>query len=457
MKVLIVGAGVSGFGAAKLLRLADHTVSISEQKQLSVDDRASYTNLGVSVLDGGHDLSHLEDIELLVASPGLPSTHMLLKESQKRGISIISEIDLAMKDIKITVFGVTGTNGKSTTVALIDHALNKLGLTSAPCGNFGDPPSLIIAEKRLPENLVLELSSYQLEQSKAVHVDCSMITSFSCDHLARHGTEKDYFASKWKIIELAKPKSPIILSADVAHAAINLGWLIPEGTYVIGENTFPSVPGIKQVAIDGRTVNIEGKPAFKLSNEFLIGPHNLRNLAFAALAIHLVKKIPYTDIVEALSDYRGLPHRCQLVGTFAGRNVFNDSKSTNVESTLVALQAMPEKVILMMGGIGKGEPYAPILAEKNKIAVLLTFGPTGPDIAAALSSSLPVQNFPTLASLFAVITGIIETYQHPILFSPGCASFDEFRNFAHRGDYFSTQINQVIAATNAKKRNNGST
>jgi UDP-N-acetylmuramoylalanine--D-glutamate ligase len=360
-----------------------------------------------------------------------------------------------MKDLKKIVFGVTGTNGKSTTVALIDHALNKLGFTSAPCGNFGDPPSLIIAEKRLPENLVLELSSYQLEQSNAVHVDCSMITSFSCDHLARHGTEKTYFASKWKLIELSRPNTPVILSAEVAAAAINLGWKIPEGTYIIGEKIFPSVPGAKPVSIDSYNVSIDGQRIFKIKSEFLKGPHNLRNLTFAALSIHFVKKVPYDRIVEALSDYRGLPHRCALVGSFSGRDVFNDSKSTNVESTLVALKAMPDKVILMMGGIGKGEPYAPILAEKNKIAVLLTFGPTGPEIAKALEADVAVQNFPTLSSLLAGINGIIDKYQHPILFSPGCASFDEFRNFAHRGDYFTNQISQALAATNANKPHNG--
>ena len=244
MKVLIVGAGISGYGAAKLLRTLGHTVSISDQKKLSQEDRKSYSDLGVTVLDGGHELVHLDGISLVITSPGLPSTHILLKESEIRGIPVQSEIDLAMKDLNKTVFGITGTNGKSTTVALIDHALNKLEFTSLPCGNFGDPPSQIIAENRLPEHLVLELSSYQLEQSKAVHVDCSMITSFSCDHLARHGTEKAYFASKWKLIELAKANTPVILSAEVAAAGINLGWQIPEGAYIIGEKIFPNVRGI---------------------------------------------------------------------------------------------------------------------------------------------------------------------------------------------------------------------
>jgi len=388
---------------------------------------------------------------LLIASPGLPPTHMLLAEGKSRGIPIISEIDLAMREIKKTVFGVTGTNGKSTTVALIDHGLKKLGFTSAPCGNFGDPPSLILAENRLPEHLVLELSSYQLEQSNAVHADCSLITSFSSDHLARHGTEKSYFAAKWKLLELAKPNTPIILSTDVANAAIRLGSTIPAGAYVVGESSVSSSQVIKHVAITDENVSIAGIPVFTIKNTFLKGPHNRRNIVFAALAIHLVRKVPFADITEALSDYRGLPHRCAFIGKFAGLDVINDSKSTNVESTLVALQAMPGKVILMMGGIGKGEPYSPILSEKEKIALLLTFGPTGTEIAEAIKGQLPVQNFPTLASLFAGISDIIEKNKYPILFSPGCASFDEFRNFADRGDYFSNQISRILLATNANK------
>lgn len=417
MTNLIIGAGISGFGAAAYLRKKGEAVRLSERSVLSQDELKKYEALGAEVLHGGHDISHLTGVTRVIPSPGLPPSHPLLTEAKTRGLPILSEIDLALTDYRGTVFGVTGTNGKSTTVGFLDHGLRNLGFSAAPAGNFGDPPTLMLAENRAPDHLVLELSSYQLEQSTSVHADCALITSFSNDHLARHGTEKDYFAAKWKLVAARKPNAPVIISSDVAARARSFGFAIPEHTHVVRESDF------------------------NISLTCLEGAHNLRNAAFAALAIHLVKKIPLNQTLAAVSDYGGLPHRCQLVGTFNGRKVWNDSKSTNVESTLAALASMQTPVILMMGGIGKGESYEPILMEKERIALVLSFGPTGPDIEKALASTIKVKNFPTLASLFQSFNGIIEEYDQHILFSPGCASFDEFRNFAHRGDYFSQAVN----------------
>lgn len=451
MNYLIIGAGISGFGAAKLLTGQGHKVRVSEQAALQPDVKQTYTDLGAEIFDGGHQLSHLDKIDTVVPSPGLPATHLLLQTAVKRGISCISEIDLAMTGFTGTIFGVTGTNGKSTTVAMIDHGLRKLGFSSAPAGNYGDPPTLMIAEGRAPENLVLELSSYQLEQSHYVPCDLSIITSFSCDHLARHGSEAAYFQSKWSLLGLAKPRTPILLSAEVARAALKNGLSIPVGSYVIGESIYPELSGTNFIKITDSEVSIPGAGKETIALLHVSGPHNLRNAVFAALSIHLLKKIPVNRAFLALSDFRGLPHRCERVENAQNFTVFNDSKSTNVESTLVALQSMTKPVILLMGGIGKGESYAPILAEKGRIAQLLTFGPTGAEIGNTLAPPLAVKNFPTLASLFEQLGGIIEVPDTPILFSPGCASFDEFRNFAHRGEYFCNQIRQVLAKNYAEK------
>lgn len=421
MTALIIGAGISGYGAAKFLRKKGWKVRLSERSTLSQEDLRKYEDIGAEVRHGGHELSHLDGVRLVVPSPGLPADHILLKEAKNRSLDVVSEIDLALREYKGTVFGVTGTNGKSTTVGMIDYGLRRLGFSSAPAGNFGDPPTLMLSEDRMPENLVLELSSYQLEQSVSVHADCALITSFSNDHLARHGTEQNYFLAKWKLVAARKPGAPVILSPDVAAQAKAFGIAVPVGTHVITESDFSA------------------------SLRHLDGSHNIRNAAFAALSIHLLRGVPLSDACAAIVDYAGLPHRCQLVGTFNGRKVWNDSKSTNVESTLVALGSMNSPVILMMGGIGKGEPYAPILKEKGRIALVLTFGPTGTEIAAALSPAVKVKNFPTLASLFQEFGGIIKEYGQPILFSPGCASFDEFRNFAHRGDYFSQAVTDLLA------------
>jgi UDP-N-acetylmuramoylalanine--D-glutamate ligase len=165
-------------------------------------------------------------------------------------------------------------------------------------------------------------------------------------------------------------------------------------------------------------------------------PQNQLNAGFAlAAAAHLTgRSIP--ELAPRIAGFRGLPHRCELVGWRGAEPVINDSKSTNVESTLVALASLRAPALLMMGGQGKGEPYAPILAEKARIAAVITFGATGPEIAKALRGDLTVHEFPTLKAALAAIGGILERHPHGVLFSPGCASFDEFNNYEERGDVF---------------------
>lgn len=422
MKWLVIGAGVSGLGAAKYLKKLGHDVVVSERSRLPEDKAAPFRNLGITLKDGGHDLSHLEGVESIVLSPGLPSTHALVVEAGKRGLPLVSEIDLALRDFKGKVIGVTGTNGKSTTCAMIGHLFERLGESVQVGGNFGDPPTAMLAEGRVPQHLVLELSSYQLEQSHLVRPDAAVFTSFSFDHLARHGSLEAYFAAKWKVFAQQQAGSVAVLTPEIDALAKKSGLNVPKGVtaHLATSDTFARA--LKPLGITET--------------------HNRLNAAFAVFAVgHLLGKDP-TTLIPLLQGFRALPHRCEPVGAVPGGPVVNDSKSTNVESTLVALQSMDRPVILMMGGQGKGEPYAPLLAEKAKIAALVTFGASGKEIADAARGQLPLYEFPTLKDAMSAIGGILKKHAHGVLFSPGCASFDEFRNYEHRGETFK----QAIAA-----------
>ncbi len=402
MKWLVIGAGVSGLGAAKFLRGKGHDVRVSESAKLDDDKAQAFKKLGVEVRDGGHDSSHLDGMEKVVLSPGLPATHPLVVEGRRRQLPLISEIDLALENYRGKVIAVTGTNGKSTTCAMLGHLLAKLDRLVGVGGNFGDPPTAMLAEGRTPEFLVLELSSYQLEQSFQVRPEAAVFTSFSYDHLARHGSLEAYFAAKWKVFEQQTAGQLAVLPAYVDAIAKKGGLRFPSGVKVVHAE----------------------------------GAHNVLNANFATTVVgHLLGKDPRT-LLPLLADFRALPHRCEPVGTVPGGPVVNDSKSTNVESTLVALQSMDRPVILMMGGQGKGEPYAPLLAEKAKIARLVTFGASGKEIADQLREKIPLHEFPTLTAALDAIGGILEKHAHGVLFSPGCASFDEFRNYEHRGEVF---------------------
>jgi UDP-N-acetylmuramoylalanine--D-glutamate ligase len=412
---LIIGAGVSGFGAAQLLRKNGDKVRVSEKSYLPEPKRTAWANLGVECLDGGHDISHLDGISHILLSPGVPSTHFLLEASRQRNLPQISEIDLALEMYNGCIIAVTGTNGKSTTCAMINHLLNKLGHKNALGGNFGDPPSAILARGEIPPYLVLELSSYQLEQSQKVRPEVAIFTSFSFDHIARHGSMAAYLQAKWRIFEQMTSSQKAILTPEILR--------------------FGNAEKLKVPA----TIDLVDQEKIDIFFSSGVGPketHNRLNGTFAVLAVAHVTGEIQESLIPLLNDFKGLPHRCELVGYIRGKSIINDSKSTNVESTLVALSSQDQPVILLMGGQGKGESYSPVLEKKTMISALVTFGPTGEVIAKELQGQLEIFSFPTLEAATKGISGIINKYNHPILFSPGCASFDEFSNYEHRGEFF---------------------
>lgn len=421
---LIIGAGVSGFGAAKLLLTQNKRVRVSEGSLLSGERIKKFDDLGVEVLHGGHQLSHLAGVEEIIISPGIAANHPLVVEATTRGIFIRSELDLALDSYIGTIYAVTGTNGKSTTCKMINHLLQKNGLKSAIAGNYGIPPCEMLADDgELPPHLVLELSSYQLEQSFGIRPSVSIFTSFSHDHLARHGSMLGYLRAKWRVFDNMQDPSLIVIPSDILKIAEESSLSLPTETKrVISDRSFLA----------------------SLAPSSIVEPHNRLNAGFALTAVAHTLKRDVQSIVNGLTDFIGLRHRCELIGTIRGHACINDSKSTNVESTLVALASQTRPVLLLMGGQGKGESYVPILGQKEKIAGVITFGASGPEIANVLSAELPVHEFPTLTLALGQIAGIISSMPHPVLFSPGCASFDEFNNYEHRGDVFREQMKVLL-------------
>jgi len=423
MSTLIIGAGVSGFGAAAYLRANGVVVRLSERAKLKPEEAQRFLELGVELCDGGHDLSHLAGVTQVILSPGIAATHPLLVAAHERSLDVISEIDLALRASRARLIAVTGTNGKSTTCAMIGHLLRRLGHGASVGGNFGDPPTLMLAQGRMEEFLVLELSSYQLETSTLVRPEAAIFTSFSHDHLARHGSLAAYFAAKWRMFAELPDSSLAIIPEAVYSQAKALGFSLK----------------ISEFAPITSATYLRG-----LAPASLPEPQNQLNAGFALCAVaHLLKRSP-ADLAPHLADFRGLPHRCEQIGTINQQSVINDSKSTNVESTLAALASQCRPTILLMGGQGKEESYRPILEAQGKIALLITFGASGGAIAKELDGDLAVQKFPTLKSAMDQIGGIIAKHRCGVLFSPGCASFDEFRNYEERGDYFHHSIGPLL-------------
>ncbi|NDE14908.1 UDP-N-acetylmuramoyl-L-alanine--D-glutamate ligase [bacterium] len=432
IRVLVIGGGISGLAAARLAKKRGFEVRISDRSVIPEETRHTLTSAGIEVADGGHLPSHLDQVTRVILSPGVRADHLLCKLAAERGIPMESEIDFALDGYSGRLVAVTGTNGKSTTVSMTGHILDRCGIDVSVGGNLGDPPSDMIARGDLKSNLVLEISSYQLEQSSPHPAVAAAITSFSNDHVDRHGTLEAYFAAKWKVFDWVIPGGLCVMTDEVARFANRFGKIRRQDVrWVV-------VPGF---AHDARAAEF-------VREARVSGRHNEINVEISVqLAAQLTGNLDYPVLARMIEDFRGLPFRCQLLGTLAGHSVFNDSKSTNCESTVAALAGMKSPVVLMMGGKGKGESYLPVLAWKQHVAALVCFGESGQSIADELSLDLRAAGIETTTRR-GMREAIDDAVSHArrldcgILFSPGCASFDEFRNFEHRGQDF----NDAIAA-----------
>jgi UDP-N-acetylmuramoylalanine--D-glutamate ligase len=451
-KTLIIGAGRSALGAAKLLLSQGHKPLVSDIAEKFPELAQEIRAAGADLVIGPQTPELLTGITQLVVSPGLSPDIPILQEARKRGLPILSEIDLALAKFEGTVMGVTGTNGKSTTTTLLAHLLQALGNSAEASGNIGIAPSLLIAEGRVPEILVLELSSYQLDFSQAIRNHCSLFMSFSPDHLERHGTMENYFKAKWKLMLSTVESGRLIMPRRIVEQAKQYGMTVPKApiTQIVvdAETPYRDYGPTHVVHIDSQKGIVSGdafpKPESLPAD---LSFHNQLNVVASILAVRsLIDNAPWNDLMRAVSTYEWLPYRFEKIGTLLGHPVFNDSKSTNVESTLVALQSMRVPAIVLLGGYPKGESFEPIAAHRSRILKLLAFGAAGQKIENDLKDLNPTV-YPTLKAALSEIGKIAGQTPAPIVFSPACSSFDEFKNFEERGAFF----NQILGPLLDKK------
>ncbi len=401
--VLVLGLGRSGQAAAQALRERGvETVGVDRRHG---DDR---------------DPALLAGVELLVKSPGVPGSHPLVVEARRRGIPVWSEVELGYRLLEgARLLGVTGTNGKTTTVELLGEMFRAAGREVAVAGNVGRPLTGIGEV----EWVVCELSSFQLEDVHELRCAVAVLLNLEPDHLDRHGSLRAYRAAKLRLFETQGPE-------DVA--------VVPRG--------FGAVPG--------RARRIEFSFLDPLPAEpVLPGRHNRENAAAAAAAARAAG-VPEEAIAAALRSFRGLPHRLELVGEVGGVRYVNDSKATNVAAARRALSAYRAPLRLIMGGSLKGESFAPLaasLAESPAEAVYL-IGEAAGELARALApTGVPLRRCGDLAS--AVEAATREARPGDIvLLSPACASYDQFRDFEERGEEFRRLVENLKACGERSSR-----
>jgi UDP-N-acetylmuramoylalanine--D-glutamate ligase len=439
-EVAVLGLGKSGTAATKLLLADGRKVYVSDSgTSPSVEDAArQLRDIGASVDTGGHDLARIKRAEKVVASPGIDPQAPPMAAAREANRPIVSEIEIALGYLTDTrIIAVTGTNGKTTTTALIGHILRGVGEDTVDAGNIGAPLSDFARHDQRPSWIALEMSSFQLHDTPSLKPTVGVLTNLSPDHLDRYATEDDYYADKALLFKNADSNSRWVINADDARASAM--------TDKVAGNKFRfSVLDDADAWLndaDG-TLQLFGRKLMERDELNLLGNHNVANALAASLAVAAADARFRTDasreaIADALRSFSSLKHRLEVVAEVDGVQWINDSKATNVSSTLVAIEGMRRPTILLLGGKHKGEPYTGLAdAIRKNVRKIIAYGEAGPIVEQDLAGVAPLER---LGSDFGEVIQHARESAAPgdaILLSPACSSFDMFRNYEDRGAQF---------------------
>ncbi len=440
LKVLIVGLERSGAAAAELLtsRGAEVTGVDAKREDELLTDINRLRRSGIEIFTRDNSIEHLKGVELAVVSPGIPLEHPLIQEAKKRGIPVLSEMETAYRLWNKPVIAVTGTNGKSTTTALIGHILKTAGLDCRIAGNIGLPFSAVVDEGG--DAAVVEVSSYQLETVDLFKPDVAVWLNLTPDHLSRHGDIQHYAEVKARIFRRQIPGDSAVFNAGdpmvkkITAAAkadlVPFGYSVKTGVFVKNESIC-----IEWAHLTGAICSLE--------RLLIRGGHNVEN-ALAASAATAAFGIDLDHIREGLETFKGLEHRQEAFLRHEGRTFVDDSKATSLQSTLKALETLNPPLILIAGGLGKGESYEPARdLVKERVKLLITIGKASREIEKALSGAVEMISASGMPE--AVIIAVERAVPgDTVLLSPMCASFDMFRDFEERGRVFKELVRSAI-------------
>ncbi len=435
-KVTVVGLGRSGFAAAKFLAAQKARVCATDNSQKKeVLENASYLKaLGAQVETGGHTEGFLVGADLLVVSPGVPKKSLPLAWARANGVEVISEVGLAAAFCPGRVVAVTGTNGKTTTSHLVQHLLQAAGRKSALCGNVGY--SFVEAMSGIDKNTVavVELSSFQLEDSPRLRPSIAVVLNLSPNHLDRHKTLEGYARAKERIFHNQTSRDFLVLNGDDARVRA-MRKKARSHVLFFSKKAGPDVASVWDLS--QITVKVPGVKSFTLDtrNFKLKGVHNLQNIA-AAACVGALLKLPPLAMQQALEAFSTLEHRIEPLGRIAGVEFINDSKSTTVDSTRAALMACQGPVVLVAGGRDKGAAFGDIekLLEK-RVKVTVLYGEAREKIAKSWKRYRRCDLRESFGDAVKAAFGHASAGD-AVLLSPMCTSFDQFNSFEQRGEAF---------------------
>ena len=441
--VLVIGVAKSGYSAILALsQLGAHAFIFDSDYSKVVMLMKSRLSDSTVVPIKKVTKRFLAGLDLVVLSPGVPIKSKVVTLARKMGVNVIGELELGYKMINCPLYAITGTNGKTTVTCLLGEIFSKANYVTHTIGNVGIPITSVALEARKNDIGVVEVSSYQLETIEDFHAFGMGITNITSDHLDRHGTIENYIAAKFKIFKNATKTDFALLNADdevVAGFAKDLGCRI---YYFSLKKTVQGVccRGDEVVFREGKKETV----LFKQKDLRVVGTHNLANTMLAG-GMAFLSGITPAVISAAVADFRGVEHRLEFVENIEGVDFYNDSKATNPDSVLVAVAAFQVPIVLIMGGSDKNSDFCEMFSELPKnVRKVVVCGATSKKIMAAAGKS-GFKDIVEVAMLSDAVT-FAKAEAHSgevVLLSPGCASFDAFNNFEHRGEVFKALVRGV--------------
>ena len=438
-RTIVVGLGRTGLSCARYLQARGIAFAVTDSR-VAPPEMPALGKLApeAEVRVGGFDESLLDDASEVVASPGVSLREPFLVNAALRGVPIVGDIELFARETRAPVAAITGTNGKSTVTTLVARMADRAGKRALAGGNLGRP-ALDLLEEPVPDLYVLELSSFQLETTQSLRTQAASVLNVTPDHMDRYATLEEYAAAKARIF------------ARTAAAVVNLDDPVVRSMALPAQRVL-GFSLAADPAADYHAVTVTHDTVLMRRDERLVrmselkiaGLHNAAN-ALAALAIGEALRLPLEPCLAALREFPGLPHRSQWVADVRSVRFVDDSKGTNVGATLAAVAGMPGTLVLIAGGQGKGQDFAPLArAFAGKVRHVVLIGQDAQLLADAVAGVCTTQlasDMPDAVARAARAAQPGET----VLLSPACASLDMFRDYAHRGDVFAAAVRRPPA------------
>jgi len=441
-RVLVVGLARTGVAVSLFAAGYGATVTATDERPESAlgDTAARLRAAGVKLELGGHPSSIFFEQDLIVVSPGVPANLAPMVLAHVGGVPVWGEIELAWRFLRGKLVAITGSNGKTTTTSLVGHILESAGTPTLVGGNIGAPLISLVESSTDSTVTVAEVSSFQLETIEAFRPEIGVLLNLTPDHLDRHASFDEYAAAKMRLFENQLERDFAILNADDPEVTKRMPskshvfWFsrqkrVAEGAFLLDDQIVFRLDGSETVI--GRRSDIP-----------LRGEHNVENVLAACAAAYLAGAAP-SAIASGVKTFRGVEHRLEFVAEISGVSFYNDSKATNVDAALKAVEAFPGPLFVILGGKDKGAPYTPLaeaLRTKGRAALLI--GEAADKIAADLGDAVPCLRAGTLDRAVEMAAGRARPGD-TVLLAPACSSFDQFENYEQRGRVFKQLVAQL--------------